>query len=328
MQSNNSMSNNCNSKVQIDPFAKDVLEGLSQMPKRLSSKYFYDDEGSRIFQEIMEMPEYYLTNAEFEILQQQAGSLHQALSFGESYSIIELGAGDGSKTKELLSFLLSLNVDPKYYPIDISAEAVNILKEGLLSEMPQLDIAPLVGDYFKILNQLELDKRPALFLFLGSNIGNYEKNEAIQLLKMFGQYMRSGDKLLVGFDLKKNPWRILHAYNDEQGITRRFNLNLLKRMNRELGANFNLEQFEFYPTYDPKKGDVRSYIVSNTKQEVCFEGLEQSFAFEKDELIYTELSKKYSLPEIDHLAMQSGFVRQEHFLDANKDFTDSLWIKQ
>ena len=120
----------------------------------------------------------------------------------------------------------------------------------------------------------------------------------------------------------------LHAYNDAQGITRRFNLNLLTRMNRELGANFDLKQFEFYPTYDPKKGDVRSYIVSQSKQEVYFEGLNQVIPFEKDELIYTELSKKYSLTEIDHLAMQSGFVRQEHFLDSNGDFTDSLWVKE
>lgn len=317
-----------NIQTQLCPFAKDVLEGLSQQQKRLSSKYFYDDEGSRIFQEIMEMPEYYLTNAEFEILRQQANSLHQALSFGESYSIIELGAGDGSKTKQLLSFLLSLNVDLTYYPIDISAEAVNILRDDLLQEMPQLKIDPLVGDYFKVLNQLKRDDRPALFLFLGSNIGNYEKIDAIQLLKMFGQKMRSGDKMLVGFDLKKNPWRILNAYNDTQGITRRFNLNLLTRMNRELGANFDLKQFDFYPTYDPKKGDVRSYIVSKTKQDVYFEALEQFIPFEKDELIWTELSKKYSLSEIDHLAMQSGFLRQEHFLDSNKDFTDSLWIKQ
>ncbi|MEL6923935.1 MAG: L-histidine N(alpha)-methyltransferase, partial [Bacteroidota bacterium] len=249
-------------KLQLSPFAQDVLEGLRSQPKRLSSKYFYDDDGSRIFQEIMEMPEYYLTNAEFEILQQQAAALHEALAFGESYSIIELGAGDGSKTKQLLSYLLSQNIKVTYRPLDISGEAVKILHRDLQKNLPTLEVQPLVGDYFKVLNQLQRDEQPVLFLFLGSNIGNYEKIEAIQLLKMFGQHMRKGDKLLVGFDLKKNPWRILHAYNDAQGITRRFNLNLLVRMNRELGANFKPDQFEFYPTYDPKKGDVRSYIVS------------------------------------------------------------------
>ena len=318
---------NCSSAIKLSPFEKDVLQGLSGQPKRLSSKYFYDDKGSRIFQEIMEMPEYYLTNAEFEILQTQSNTLHEALSFGESYSIIELGAGDGSKTKQLLSFLLSQNVNVRYHPIDISEEAVNILQKDLNKDLPTLDIQPLVGDYFKVLKQMNRDDRPALFLFLGSNIGNYEKLEAIQLLKMFGQHMRSGDKLLIGFDLKKNPWRILHAYNDAQGITRRFNLNLLERMNRELGADFNIDQFEFYPNYDPRKGDVRSYIVSNIEQDVYIEALDQSFNFKKDELIYTELSKKYSLSDIDHLAMQSGFERQLHLLDRNNDFTDSLWVR-
>ncbi len=309
-------------------FAKDVLEGLSRKPKKLSSKYFYDDTGSGIFQEIMEMPEYYLTDCELEILQQQSGALHYALQYQEGFNIIELGAGDGAKTKEFLSYLVRQKVDITYVPVDISVKALEILEQDLSKEMRSLDIHPLAGDYFEVLEGYDFGNKPALFLFLGSNIGNYEQPEAIGLLKMIRNYMRSGDQLLIGFDLKKNPFTILNAYNDPHGITYRFNMNLLARMNRELGANFAIEQFDFYPFYDPRSGEVRSHLFSKIDQEVWIDSLGQYFHFQKNELIYTELSKKYGLEEIEHLAKQSGFVHKEHFLDSRNYFSDSLWVKE
>lgn len=309
-------------------FERDVLEGLTAKRKHLSSKYFYDDEGSHIFQEIMEMPEYYLTNAELEILKDQAAHITDACGFPEGFSIVELGAGDGAKTKELLKSIVKRHISVNYMPVDISQRAMDLLEADLNQELPELEIHPLVGDYFHVLESIDLGEKPALFLFLGSNIGNSERENAIELLKHFGDFMRPGDKMLVGFDLKKNPFTILNAYNDKQGITRRFNMNLLKRMNRELGANFDVDKFDFYPFYDAFTGDVRSCLVSLEEQIVDVSAIDRSISFEKNELIFTELSKKYSLAEVEEIAELSGFVFQEHFLDSRRYFVDSLWEKR
>ncbi|GLR18480.1 L-histidine N(alpha)-methyltransferase [Portibacter lacus] len=302
-------------------FERDVKDGLSSNPKKLSSKYFYDDEGSRIFQEIMEMPEYYLTNAEFEILSEQAKGITDALDFGEEFSVIELGAGDGKKTFELLSYMVNNGLSIHYRPVDISAEAIHLLEADLQNRLPKLKLESLVGDYFKVLGALPKRSKPALFLFLGSNIGNYEIDEAKALMKRFNQFLQPGDKMLVGFDIIKNPRVILKAYDDPQGITRRFNLNLLKRMNRELGMDFNLDQFEFFPYYNPNNGELRSCLVSLEDQKVG------EFTFEKNELIHTELSKKYSLDDIKQIAENSGFSLRKNFFDCKKLFADSLWEK-
>lgn len=308
-------------------FEKDVLEGLTAKSKHLSSKYFYDDEGSHIFREIMEMPSYYLTDAELEILTDQAVQIVDACAYPDGFSIVELGAGDGAKTKELLRSIVQRRIPVNYLPVDISQRAMELLEADIRAELPGLEIHPLVGDYFHVLEALDLGERPALFLFLGSNIGNNEEEDAIELMKHFGDFMRPGDKMLIGFDLKKNPYTILEAYNDKEGITRRFNLNLLNRMNRELGANFDLEKFDFYPFYDAFTGEVRSCLVSLEDQEVDIPAIDRSILFEKDELIFTELSKKYSLDEIEAMAEASGFRFQEHFLDSRKYFVDSLWVK-
>jgi len=313
--------------IALCQFAKDVDEGLSSNPKKLSSKYFYDDHGSRIFQEIMEMPEYYPTNAELEILTNQAGDIFEATEFYEGFNIVELGAGDGTKTKAFLSHLVEKGIDVTYHPLDISQEAMTALESDLKQSLPSLKIQSLVGDYFKVLNEFNFGDRPNLFLFLGGNIGNYEPKEATNLLQLFGQHMKKGDQFLIGIDLKKNPRKIQVAYDDPQGITRRFNLNLLRRINRELGANFDLEQFSFYSTYEPQSGDVRSYLFSLSEQDVKIEAIGKTIHFKKDEIICTELSKKYSLSEIQELAHSAGFVHQTEFYDSQRLFVDSLWEK-
>jgi len=317
-----------NTSTALCPFAQDILKGLSATKKKLSSKYFYDDTGSRIFQEIMDMPEYYLTNAELDILSTQAIDIFKATGFKNGFNIVELGAGDGLKTKAFLKHLVNQNIDVSYYPLDISQEAMTILENDLGKAMPSLKIHSLVGDYFKVLDNFDFGNRPNLFLFLGSNIGNYESNEAKELIQHFGQYMKKGDQLLIGFDLKKNPNTIRAAYFDAQEITKRFNLNLLTRINRELGANFQVDQFDFYSNYNPENGEVRSYIVSLKKQAVYIESINTTFFFKKDELINTELSQKYSLEEIEEMATASGFKSQEHFLDSDDLFVDSLWVKK
>ncbi len=308
-------------------FANDVIKGLTAEHKHLSSKYFYDDAGSRIFQEIMKMPEYYLTDSEFEILSLQAEQIYQALQFSGVFNIIELGAGDGFKTFKLLEYLQNKEIHFNYIPIDISQEAIDILTHRLKERLPNLNIRPKVGDYFEILNDEKQSSLPSLLLFLGGNIGNYIKEDAIELLQLFNQNMNIGDKLLIGFDLKKNPLIIRQAYFDPNGITKRFNMNLLLRMNREFEADFKIDDFDFYCQYDAITGEVKSYLVSLKKQSVSFKKLDKIIEFDQNELIWTELSKKYTTSEIEDLATSTGFKVNQHFLDCKHYFTDSLWKK-
>jgi len=308
-------------------FAQDVQEGLSAPNKHLPSKYFYDDNGSRIFQEIMHMPEYYLTDSEFEILSLQAQQIFEAVGFDQPFNIIELGAGDGFKTFKLLEYLVNQEIDFHYVPIDISQEAIDSLSNKLLERLPNLSIQAKRGDYFEMLKDLKQSGVPSLLLFLGSNIGNYLEKRANRLLSLFRENMKKGDKLLIGMDLKKNPLVIHRAYSDDTGITKKFNLNLLLRINRELGADFKIDDFDFYSYYNPDTGNVKSYIVSLRTQKVYIKALDQTFDFHYDELIWTELSKKYSLDEIETLATTNGFTIQQNFLDCKHYFVDSLWEK-
>lgn len=310
-----------------DTFAKDVLAGLSAEHKYLSSKYFYDDNGSRIFQEIMNMPEYYLTDAEFEILSMQSQQIFETLQFSKSFNIIELGAGDGFKTFKLLEYLVNKKVNFKYIPIDISQEAMDILTAHLKERLPDLNVEPKVGDYFEILKSNKESDYQSLLLFLGSNVGNYEEDKAEELLSLFNRSMKKGDKLLIGIDLKKNPIVIHNAYYDKHGITKRFNLNLLLRINRELGADFKIDDFDFYCHYNPDTGEVKSYIVSLRRQSVYIKKLDKTVNFDYNELIWTELSKKYSIQDIETLAIASNFKVNRNFLDCKHLFADSLWEK-
>lgn len=308
-------------------FAKDVIEGLTADQKHLSSKYFYDDNGSRIFQEIMRMPEYYLTDSEYEILSLQPKKIYEALGFSQPFNIIELGSGDGFKTFKFLEYLELNNIDFRYIPIDISQEAIDILTKNLKERLPDLNIQPKVGDYFEVLKDLKHSKHQSLLLFLGSTIGNYSESDAQGLLELFNQHMNDGDKLLIGMDLKKNPLTIRQAYFDPNGITKRFNINLLIRINREFEADFDLDNFDFYCQYDAVVGEVKSYLVSLKKQTVHLKKLDQIIEFNQNELIWTELSKKYTLVQIESLAFKTGFKLSQHFLDCKHYFTDSLWGK-
>lgn len=317
-------------KTELSQFAKDVMQGLSQENKSISSKYFYDDEGDRIFQQIMEMPEYYLTRSEFEILSQQRDEICQAMrAFDEPFNLIEFGAGDGTKTKLLLSKLLEGGADFTYFPVDISQNILDELSGSLKSGFPDLKVHPLNTDYFGALERMsDFDNRRNITLFLGSNIGNFHLDESEEFMGKLASKIETGDMLLLGVDLKKDPEIIVNAYDDPHGITAAFNLNLLSRMNRELGADFNINDFKHYTFYEPDSGEVLSYLVSLKTQTVSFEGLHMEVNFIKDELINTEVSKKYSLNELEQLASGQGFEVIKHFLDANEYFTDTLWRKK
>ncbi|WP_066755860.1 L-histidine N(alpha)-methyltransferase [Crocinitomix algicola] len=309
----------------MSTFANHVKEGLSKKQKQLSSMYFYDDNGSRIFQEIMAMPEYYLTNSEMEIFESQSQLIYKSLGFTEEFSILELGAGDGAKTEILLRQFLKNSNKFTYRPIDISQEANDILQEKMSQNLPYLKINPATGDYFEVLKKIKKEKKPVLLLFIGSNIGNYSKIALHSLLELLQETMKVGDQILVGVDLKKHPKTILNAYDDPHGITKRFNLNLLKRINSELKGNFELENFDFYVSYSPETGEVRSYLVSLIDQVVKIEGLNQLYTFEAGECIWTELSKKYDMEELNELFSKHGFKLKAQFKDKKSYFVDALF---
>ena len=310
-----------------DTFAEDVLKGLSSNPKFLSSKYFYDDEGSRLFQEIMKLPEYYPTRTELEIFQTKTDEIFAAFNKDSAaFDLIELGAGDGTKTSVLVEYFLAQHADFRYVPIDISAEALNVLTEKFTEKFPNLDIQTEQGDYFRTLETFnEKSNRKKIILFLGSNIGNFSAAQALQFFRDLNNVMNPQDLIFIGFDLHKNPKTILRAYDDAQSITARFNLNLLKRINRELGANFNTEEFLHYASYHPIERAARSFLISQQAQTVFVEALNQSFDFAKWEPIFMEVSQKYNLQMIAELAEKSGFEIVENFFDGNNFYTNSLW---
>lgn len=313
----------------ISDIAKDTLQGLSANPKFLFSKYFYDDAGSSIFQDIMQMPEYYLTDCEFEIFITHKKQITEAFHKNvQAFDLIELGSGDGLKTKILLQFLVENSVRFHYIPVDISHRANIELVNSLKSELPFLSVNAKTGDYFQEVKKLNghsgLRK---VILFLGSNIGNFTDEEINLFLGQLSTLCHKDDQVLIGFDLKKSPEVIMKAYDDPLGHTRRFNLNHLIRLNRELDANFDLDQFEQHTEYDPLTGEVKSFLVSKTEQTIYIADLEKGFYFRKWEPIYMELSRKFDYETIEKLAKNNGFRVETQFTDNRNYFVDSLWIK-
>lgn len=310
----------------MDQFAREVEQGLSAQPKYLSSKYFYDKTGDKLFQEIMKLEEYYLTRSEFEILNRYKEELLDYFAIGdESFHLIEFGAGDGLKTKVLLSHFLEDNAEFKYSPIDISENALKNLMEDLSDTYPDLDGDPIHNDYFSALHEIKKFSTRKVVMFLGSNIGNFRPNVAESFLQNIKGELNAGDYVLIGFDLKKDPDLILKAYNDSQGVTKEFNLNLLRRINRELSANFDIEGFDHDPSYDSNTGTAESHIVSLADQKVTIDALNREFSFSKGERIFTEVSQKYSIEEIEAFAQKAGFQVLENFYDSKSLFVDTLW---
>jgi dimethylhistidine N-methyltransferase len=308
-----------------ETFKADVLKGLTSNPKYLQSKYFYDKRGDKLFQKIMDAEQYYLTDAEMEIFNTRCKEMLDLVDhFKEAFDLIELGAGDALKSTELLKCLSKAGKDFTYYPIDISENIVRIVEKELPSKVKDLKIKGIPGDYFVALKEAKkLSKYPKLLLFLGGNIGNMPPEEALKFCKELHRHLSPGDLVLIGFDLKKNPWTIFNAYNDKDGITREFNLNLLSRINRELGANIKVNQFDHYESYDPETGACKSYLFSLKDQSFKIDDVEISF--EENEYIYMETSHKYTLKEIKDLAAKSGFKPVTNLFDSKNWFTDAVW---
>ena len=308
----------------MNQFLTDVLKGLQSTPKYLDSKYFYDKKGDELFQKIMDSDEYYLTNAEMEIFStQQAGIADEVLKNTAQLDVIEFGPGDVTKSIHLLKELAGRKAIANYFPIDISKNIIEFLDDSLPKQLPGVAIHGLAGEYFEMLSNVEtISSNKKLVLFLGANIGNFKFNEMPRFLEKLRSSLSEGDMVLIGFDLKKNPRKILAAYSDSKGYTKDFNLNLLSRINKELEGDFVVANFEHYAMYDPSSGACKSFLISNKKQAVTINGNEINF--EKDEPIFMEISQKYSVKEINEFAQKTGFKNNADFFDSHHYFVDVI----
>lgn len=310
----------------LEQFKQDVRFGLSQTPKQIPSKYFYDKRGDELFVQIMNMPEYYLTRAEMEIFQQQSRDIISSFDIqkGEEIEVVELGAGDGTKTIHLLFELIRAHVTFKYIPIDISSNALIGLEHRMKEEIPELAINSLHGDYFQMLNDLKKSPNRKIILFLGSNIGNMPDEQATSFIASLSKNLNKGDKIVLGVDLIKEKEIVLPAYNDAAGITRDFNLNLLKRMNRELSADFDLSAFVHDPEYHESEGIAKSFLKSTKKQIVEIKSIDKQFLFEENERIHTEISRKYNDSILNKIIDQAPLSVQHCFTDEKALFGDYI----
>ncbi|MBT0607587.1 L-histidine N(alpha)-methyltransferase [Aequorivita echinoideorum] len=320
-----------NTKPQLSTaFKKEVFEGLTNSPKYLSSKFFYDKIGDKLFQDIMALPEYYLTNAEYDIISNNTEAIGELFRDRENgMDMIELGAGDGKKTKVLLKYMAGNNFNFVYKPIDISENAVELLANNLAKEMPALNVDAEVGEYFEVLERLKgYDKRKKVIMVLGSNIGNLEHHKAIEFLSKLKDGMRGDDLLFMGFDQKKNPQTILDAYNDSSGITEAFNKNVLMRINKELGGNFQPEKFIHWETYNPETGTAKSFLVATEAMSVTVEKINLTVTFDEWETIHTEISQKYDDATVQWLAQQANLTIETYFTDDNSHYKNYVFRKK
>ncbi|HEV2802483.1 MAG TPA: L-histidine N(alpha)-methyltransferase [Pyrinomonadaceae bacterium] len=315
-------------------FAHDTAAGLRASPKQLFPKYFYDELGSLLFDAICLVPEYYLTRAENEILTRSATEIVAAAA-AEAHdhaplSLLELGSGSATKTRRIIEALLARQSSLLYIPVDISASALEASARGLLQSYPALDIEAYASDYDTALAALgsKRDARPEslLALFLGSNIGNFDRDSAEAFLRSLREVLREGDAVLLGADLKKDRATLEAAYDDALGITSAFNLNQLVRLNREFGADFDPRAFRHVALYNEREGRVELYIESRRAQVVRLPALDLEITLAEAERIHTENSYKYDPAELDALAARTGFACTRRWTDTEGRFSSNLFV--
>ena len=310
-------------EAQAASFPTEVKAGLTACPKRLPCRFFYDHEGSLLFEVICQLPEYYLMRAEWEILEERAAEL--ASQFPEGAILIELGSGSAAKTRILIEAFLRQSGRLRYVPADISRSMLEESARALLADHPGLEILAIAGEYHEALARLQEDAdRRKLILWLGSNVGNFDRAEATQFLRQVRERMSGQDRLLVGIDLRKDRRVLEPAYDDAQGVTARFNRNILARINCELGGQFDLSAFLHRALYNEEAGRIEMYLVSAIRQTVRIDGLDLEVPFELGETIHTEYSYKYSLAEIEELATASLFRVERQWLDSGRRFSVNL----
>ncbi|MGH9941274.1 MAG: L-histidine N(alpha)-methyltransferase [Pyrinomonadaceae bacterium] len=314
-------------------FAEDVARGLAAQPKQLFPKYFYDELGSLLFEAICLLPEYYLTRAENEIFARFADEIVVAATAGEgegTLTLLEFGSGSAAKTRRIIEAALCRQPQLLYRPVDISASALETSARVLLQSYPELRVEAFAADYDTALAHLcsksgGSSAGRTLALFLGSNVGNFEQAEAEQFLRAVRGCLRAGDALLLGADLRKEPALLEAAYDDALGITAAFNLNLLARINREFGADFDLRQFRHVARYNDEAGRVEIYTESLRAQTVRLPALNIEVSFAAGELVHTENSHKYDAAELSRLAARTGFERARVWTDEAGRFSSNLF---
>lgn len=311
-------------------FAEDVRKGLGGRPKTLKPKYFYDDLGSHLFEAICHLEEYYVTVAEEEILRHRSDEI--AGAFGGPVRLIELGSGSSAKTRHLLAAVLRAQPTLHYLPVDISTAVLERSSRELVQSYDGLHVAAHAGDFGSALGHLAtagVDRRGGervVVLFLGSTIGNLDPEPSRDLLRRVRRILEPRDGLLLGTDLKKSEDVLNAAYDDPLGVTAAFNLNLLVRINRELGGAFDVRRFRHRARYDAELGRVEMHLVSRTAQVVEIRDLDVKVHFEKDESIHTESSYKYDRDQLAAMARDSGFTLARSWLDAGERFSLNLFV--
>lgn len=310
----------------LETFGDAVREGLSQPRKTLPCRYFYDHEGSRLFESICDLPEYYLTRAEDAILADHADAM--VGGWLRAPAMIELGSGSSTKTRRLLGASLEAYGDLHYVPIDVSSTILEASALALVDDFERLRITGYVGDYRGALGEIARRIRgPKLIVFLGSSLGNYEHDEAVALLRDVATAMQPGDRLLLGTDLAKDKATLEAAYDDAQGVSAAFNLNILARINRELGADFAPGAFRHEARYEPARGRVEMHLVSRERQIVRIPGAGIDVAFAEGESIHTENSHKYTLTQLADIASRAGLAEETSWTDAEARFRVQRWQK-
>jgi len=312
-------------------FASDVRAGLTRHPKVLTPKYFYDELGSRLFEAICALPEYYLTRAEGEILQTHSAEIVSSIE--GPVRLLELGSGSAEKTRYLIEALLANQSTLHYLPVDISDSSLELASQRLLRLYPGLRITAFAADYFTALQALaaRVSADPecrTVGLFLGSNIGNFGREESRQFLHAVRKLLRPGDALLLGADLKKSRDVLIPAYDDSLGVTAAFNLNLLSRINRELGGDFDVRKFQHQAIYNEEPGRIEMHLASRERQVVRIRALDLEIRFEEGETICTENSYKFDRDQLSVLAKDTGFSLAKTWHDFAQLFSFNLFVTE
>jgi dimethylhistidine N-methyltransferase len=316
-------------RTEAGPVAAAVREGLSTRPRRLPPWLFYDEAGSLLFERITELPEYYLTRTERGILAAHSSDMIDLAAGGKRLRIVELGAGSADKTRLLLAAAVEAQGQVLYEPVDVSATALDAARERIEREIPGVTVAPRVMDYVHGLDLdaegplEELDER-RLVLYIGSSIGNFDLEDANRVLLGVRGVLRPGDALLLGVDLVKTVPTLLAAYDDQAGVTAEFNLNVLARLNRELGANFNLKAFRHKAVWDAVHSRMEMYLESLSAQKVRIRALGLEVEFAPGERIHTENSYKYAPGQAERMLENAGFAAAGCWSDAERWFAVCL----
>ena len=307
-----------------DAFAQAVRAGLLASPPTLPCRYFYDDEGSRLFELICDLPEYYLTRTEDSILEQYADAM--VAGWLADPILVELGSGSSSKTRRLIEAALRAYGRLHYVPIDVSRAILAESAQALAGRYPDLKVTGYAANYRDALTRIaERFDRPKLFVFLGSSLGNYEVEDAVDLLQLVAQGMDPADRLLLGTDLDKEEAKLRAAYDDAQGVSARFNLNILARINRELGGDFAGDRFRHEARYNAELRRVEMHLVSLADQAVTIPGADLSVRFAVGQSIHTENSHKYTSELLAELADRAGFAEEASWTDAGRQFRVQRW---